>query len=275
MNPWLETICVVALAVTGVFIGRLFSRLNNRYWLLGYLLPAALVVALIIARYAGPLAFVRPFYWITAGRLRFVVLSLVATVGLSTPLSRLHRRSERVAVCIVMTIVVVWFAILPFLVPALIADRLAALPGRIDADGVCFQSTDFTCAPAAAVTALRRLGFDATEGEIAVLSRSSPVVGTLPGCLQTALQQRYGPAGLRCRYRYFDSLDQLEDAGLTLAVVRDSFLVDHCVAVLAVSDKLVTVADPVMGKVRIPRERFEKLWRYTGVVLTRDAKHHI
>jgi predicted double-glycine peptidase len=50
---------------------------------------------------------------------------------------------------------------LPFLVPALIKERLSNLTTRLDSNGICYQSTDYTCGPAAAVTALRRLGLQA------------------------------------------------------------------------------------------------------------------
>ncbi|GAI31450.1 unnamed protein product, partial [marine sediment metagenome] len=142
-----------------------------------------------------------------------------------------------------MVMVVVWFSVLPFLVPALIRGYLANLATRVDSNGICFQSTDYTCGPAAAVTALRKLGLSAHEGELAILSHTSPVAGTLPWCLYTALQNRYSAEGLRCQYRRFDSVGQLKHAGVTLVVVRDTLLSDHCVAVLEVSDRRVTVAD--------------------------------
>lgn len=216
-----------------------------------------------------------PFYWLTAGRIRFVVLSLAVTVGLTTPLSRLPRRFEKVAVCILMAVVVVWFSILPFLVPALIRDELAALKTVVDSDGTCFQTKDYTCAPAAAVTALRKLGFAADEGQIAVLSHTSPITGTLPHCLFTALQNRYGPDGLICQYRRFASIDQLKNAGLTLAVVSYTFLSDHCVAVLEVSDKTICIADPVTGRQLMTHKQFERIWRFSGITLKRDSAERI
>jgi len=204
-----------------------------------------------------------------------VILCLAATIGLTTPLSRLPRRSEKIIIAIMMSVVVFWFSIMPFLVPALIEPQLAAIETRIDSRGICYQSTDFTCAPAAAVTVLRRLGLTAYEGELAVLSHSSPMSGTLPNCLKTALENRYGSEGLKCQYRRFNSLDQLKEAGFTLAVVKDSFLTDHCVAVLKVSDSGVVLADPVTGTRMLSCRQFESIWRFTGLVLSRDGVEHI
>ena len=108
-----------------------------------------------------------------------------------------------------------------------------------------------------------------------MLSYSSPMPGTLPDCLYSALKNRYSADGLRCQYRCFDSVDQLRGAGVTLAVVREAFLMDHCLAVLDVSDDAVTVADPVTGTRLMPHRQFEKIWRFSGIVLERDPVQSI
>jgi hypothetical protein len=273
MTPWLETIGIILVALLGVFLGKLFSHPRKAYWIAGYFLSFLLILFLVVTRYSNSLAFVPMFVWITAGRVKFVIFSLAVTMGLTTPLSRLPYKFERVAIYILMAVVVVWFSVLPFLVPALIEGRLANLTTRVDSNGICFQTTDYTCAPAAAVTALRKLGLPAYEGEIAILSHTSPVAGTLPGCLQAALQNRYGNEGLRCQYRRFDSIAQLKDAGITLAVVKSAFLSDHCVAVLEVTDRMITIADPVLGKQSLSHRQFEEIWRFSGIVLKRDSTH--
>ena len=275
MNPWLETIGVVLVALLGVFLGRFFSRFRKAYWTIGYFLPLLLIAILVIVKCNNSLAFLPSMAWLMAGRAKFVILSLVVTMGLITPLSRLPRKREKLIICVLMTVVLIWFSVLPFLVPALIKGRLTNLKTRVDSNGICFQTTSYTCGPAAAVTALRKLGLPAQEGEIAVLSRTSPIAGTLPGCLQTALQNRYGADGLVCRYRRFDSIGQLKHAGVTLAVIRDVFMSDHCVAVLEVSDGMVTVADPIMGKKSLSHKQFEKIWRFSGIVLNRDSAQSI
>lgn len=271
MNPWLETIGIILVASLGVLLGKLFSHPRKTYWIVGYFLSFLLILFLLITRYSNSLAFMPMLVGITAGRAKFVLFSLAVTMGLTTPLSRLPYKFERVAIYVIMVVVVVWFAVLPFLVPALIKDYLANLTTMFDSSGICYQTTDYTCAPAAAVTALGKLGLPAEEGELAILAHTSPVAGTLPGCLQSALQNRYGSDGLRCQYRRFDSIAQLKEAGLTLAVVKSEFLTDHCVAVLEVSDKMVTIADPSGGKKSMSYKQFEEIWRFSGIVLKRDS----
>jgi hypothetical protein len=275
MNPWLETIGVIILASAGIFVGRVFSHLRKSWWMAGYFLSLVLIAILAITRINYSLGFMPPFLWFTTGRIKFVILSLAATIGLTTPLSRLPHKFEKVAICVLMTVVVCWFSVLPFLYPALIKNHLANLLTVVNSDGLCFQTKDYTCAPAAAVTALRKLGLPANEGEMAVLAHTSPITGTLPWCLYTALQYRYQADGLKCQFRHFNSITQLRNAPVTLAAVRDTFLSDHCVAVLEVSDKMVTFADPVWGRRSMSHEQFEKIWRFSGITLKRDVTSNI
>ena len=271
MNPWLETIGVILVALIGVILGRLISSLRKSYWSLGLVIPFILIAMLLLARINNALAFVPPFSWLAAGRMRFVILAFSATMGLTAPMSRLPRKCEKFTIGFLMAVVVFWFSVMPFLVPALIKEELSNLKTTINSNGICYQSTNYTCGPAAAVTALRRLGLPAMEGEIAVLSYSSPVAGTLPTCLSTALQRRYGTEGLTCQYRYFESINQLRNAGITLAVVKDGLINSHCVTVLGVTDYIVTLADPVWGRMLMSHEDFEKVWQFSGIVLKRDS----
>jgi len=275
MNPWLETVGVILVASLGVVLGRVFSRFRKLYWTSGYFLPFLLIVMLLLVRFNNGLGFVASFSWMVAGRMRFIILALVVTMGLTTPLSRLPNKFEKMAICILMVVVVVWFSVLPFFVPALIKNHLSSIETRLDSSGICLQTTSYTCGPAAAVTALGKLGLPASEGEIAVLSYSSPVAGTLPSCLCAALEDRYAADGLECQYLRFDSVSQLRDKGVTLAVVRDGFLSSHCVTVLEVSDDMITVADPVVGRRSMLHKQFEKKWRFAGIVLKRDSVEDI
>ena len=275
MSPWVGTVSVIVVALLGIWLGRLCSRFRKSYWLLGCFLPFALLVMLILTRYNNSLHFVKPFSWLAVGRARFIVLSLAVSMGLTVPLSRLPYRFEKLIVCLLMAGFVVWFSVLPLLGPALVKDHLVNLSTRFDVNGICRQTTDYTCGPAAAVTALGRLGLAAQEGELAVLSYSSPMTGTLPTCLSEAIENRYSADGLTCRYRHFDSIDQLRDAGVTLAMVKEAFLMDHCLTILDVSDNSVTVADPVTGTRLMPHRQFEKIWRFSGIVLERDSVQSI
>lgn len=275
MNPWLETFGVVLIIALSIFAGRVFSSFRKPYWMLGYFIPCMIIIILAMTRFYNEINFIRPFSWITAGRFRYVILSFSVSMGLSVLIPRILRKWERIVVCILMIGFVTWSSILPFLFPALIKDHLSNLTTRFDKNGICRQTTNYTCGPAAAVTALEKLGLSAKEGEIAILSHTSPIAGTLPTLLCSALQNRYSAEGLKCKYRRFESIDQLKKAGVTLAVVRDAFLVDHCIVVLEVLDNAIAVADPVTGIELMPYEKFRKMWRFSGIVMERNSIRNI
>jgi predicted double-glycine peptidase len=257
------------LALAGVFLGRWFSRLPKPYWTIGYFLPLALVLVYGIGMNRPALSLVPPMSWMTAGRNKFAVIGFITTMLFTTPLSRLRPVRVRVIVCLLMALAAGNYSVWPFLAPALNHGYLAGLETHIDSDGVCHQSTDYNCGPAAAVTALRRLGFPAGEGEIAILAHTSSATGTPPDILARALQKRYKQEGLRAEYRVFDNLNQLKQAGLTLAVIRYNFWLDHYVTVLEVTDTFVQVGDPILGLARFTLDEFKAKWRFTGVVLGR------
>jgi len=270
LTPWLESVVVAAIALLAFLIGRWSSKLPKPYWMVGYFLPLGLILLYCLAIFEPRVAQVPPISWMMIGRSRFVSFNFVATMVLSAPLARLPQKRNRVVVCILM-IVLTAMSVVPFLAPAFNRSYLAGLKTRIGADGVCRQSNDYTCGPAAAVTVLRKLGFPAEEGEIAILSHSSSLTGTEPDALAKALQRRYGSDGLVVEYRGFRDVNELRSAGLAVAVLQFKALQDHCVAILGVETNGVIVGDPLSGLSSVSIEEFENKWRFVGIVLKRGA----
>jgi len=257
------------LALAGVFMGHKAGQLANPWWYWVLVGPVIMLTMLATAACTTLLDGLGPLVFITAGRARYLVLALAITLGLTTPLSRLPHLVERVVVCTLMVLFVGFFAILPFLAPALVRNDLGHIMTRIDGNGVCFQSRSYTCGPAAAVTALARFGVSAEEGEIARLARANPFSGTLLWTLHSALKERYSDQGLSTEFRRFNNAGELRGIGVTLVSVREAAMLDHCVAVLDISDTEVTIADPLSGLEILPIEYFEGKWRRCGIVVSR------
>jgi hypothetical protein len=269
MNPWAETVVAVFVALAGVALGRWFSRLPKPYWTLGYFIPLALILLYVLALHIAELGFIPPVSWMMSGRRRFAIFGFITTLMLTTPLPKLHRKEQQVGVVLLQFVFVFTMGVWPYLAPALNRGYLAQLKTRIDAEGICRQSNDYNCGPAAAVTALRKLGLPAEEGEIAILTHTSRATGTEPDVLAQKLQAHYGKDGLIAEYRVFKSISELKAAGLTLAVVKFNFMVDHFVTVLEVTDKDVIVGDPLEGRAVLSHKAFEEKWLFVGVVLKR------
>lgn len=270
MNLFLEAFVTILVAATGALVGYRFSRLGKPYWMLGYFIPLALILLYRVALVYPALAFMPPASWMMLGLRKYSALGFVAAMVLTTPLSRLPRKRERFLVGLFMVVLVFVKSVWPFVAPLADRRQLARLHTRIDVDGVCLQTTGYTCGPASAVTGLRKLGLPADEGRIAILSYTSSATGTEPDILAGVLQREYRKDGLGAEYRAFKDISELRQAGPTLAVVKFGFLVDHFVTVLGVTDTEVIVGDPLNGLDRMSHEDFVKKWRFSGVVLARQ-----
>jgi predicted double-glycine peptidase len=268
--PWLQAAGVVALGAAGLAAGTRCARLPSRGWLWGYLLPLGAVLLCGAAFRYRPLELVPPFAWLTAGRREYLVLAFCGAMIFGTLLPRLAARRQRIAVLTLVACLILVEAAWPFLAPAFQRRFLIGLVTQFDTDGVCRQSTDFTCGPAAAVTALKQLGIPADEGELAVLFSTTASTGTPPDLLAARLNARYGPAGLRASHRAFRSVAELQDQPPLLAWVKFAWLTDHLVAVLELTPDQIVLGDPFRGRRVLSHAAFEAEWRLIGVTLRRE-----
>ena len=161
MQPLFETLAVTILAFLGLLIGLWIGQIRKRWWALGYAFPLVSTVTVGLAIRVNRLRFLIPFCWISAGRSEFVVLAFAVPMAFGTLIWRLPKKSEKILAGALLGVASVLFFIYPFLVPVLIRTRLAQLDTSMTFSGVCLQTTRYTCGPAAAVTALARLGIKA------------------------------------------------------------------------------------------------------------------
>ena len=270
----LQTAAVIIIALTGIVTGILISRTRGKLKSLsGYTLSFVCVLSVLAFRAFPALEFRFPFNWVAGGRIPFVLLAFSTAMGLANILPHLQHRWQKYITAMVITILLPWFTITPFLVPELMRYRHAALTTNQDSTGICYQSTRYTCGPAAAVTALNRLGLKAYEGEIAVRANTVPFLGTSPACLTGALNSLYRKQGIECRYRYLDSVDSISDSEIMLAVISENIFERHCVAVIDSDRNSVTIADPALGKMRLSSNYFHRIWNKSGIILSRTDRN--
>lgn len=271
MELWFETIGVLAIAALGMLLGHIASRSGAFSRTAATCFSLLLVVLVLAGRFPSLVHHWPGLYPLAAGRVRFVLLIFAVTLGLSAPLAQLTVPFVRMLTCVIMALYISALTILPFLTPAAIQEQMATVQTQFDADGVCRQTQPFSCGPAAAVTGLRQLGFDAEEGVLAVASRTSPIIGTSTWTLYRTIQDRYTPKGLLCSFGFFDSLASIPQDAVLLAIVRDSAFSDHCVVVVELADEYVLIADPAEGLMCIPAGDFLHIWRNSGIVLCRSG----
>lgn len=281
MGPWIETAAALLLALAGAWLGGFLSRRRKPILLAGYGTTMGLIGLAIASRWYPEISLHPSLAWILEGHRRSALLGFAAPAVLLALRSGLRRRSERVWVTVLAS-VLVGYALLPFVVFAAMRESLLALPTRMGRGEVCRQGTGYTCGPAAAVTALRRLGFPAEEGELAVLFRTTPTSGTGVETLVLRLRERYGPAGLSVEYRRFGDIGDIpagadggKDGGWpdapTILPVKHGLFVDHYVTVLGRDGEGIAIGDPLVGLRRISPEELRGWWRSCGVVLRKET----
>jgi hypothetical protein len=184
--------------------------------------------------------------------------SLVALVfGLLIP--RLTKARQRMVVWCLAGAMAVYFGLVPVLAPAVVRGSLTGTAGETDGQGVCRQTHDYTCGPAAAVTALRRLGVEAAEGPLAVAAHCGPAVGADGHALARAMT---AAAAGRAAFSFRWVGDAGALAAMTPAVVTldSNLLRGHYVAVLEVTPTHVLIGDPQAGRQRLTRDEFAEEW---------------
>ena len=260
-------VLAIALAASAGAGGRALARRRGRAWVAGYAAPLVLALLFAGVRWVPALEFNAVVRLFIAGRTEFLLMAAGAPLLFGCTIPKLRPRL-RPAVTAFAVVAATYF-VLPFLLPVCLRARHRGLATEIDADGVCRQSTGYTCGPAAAVTALHRLDIDADEGDLAVALHTTPVHGTQAETICRVLRRRYRTHGLTAAYRRFDHVAELPDDTPCIVVVEHSFLVDHFVTLLGREGDEVVLADPLRGLTREFRDGFSRAWRGSAILLQR------
>lgn len=268
MNLWFEFIGVTGLAFLGLLTGAGISRINKKTGLAACLISVISIFLLAGLCRVPHCLDNHLLFALAAGRAKLIVLSFIVPLGLAAAMPYLLFRWEQWIVIVLIGLVIYAFGVFPFLGTAIAAGGFEGIPSQFDADGVCRQSTSFTCGPAAATTALRRLGITASESQLAILGRSCPVIGTTDYDLLESISTA-GAGKIHCQYYPSNAELKLDENQVLLAILPQSSLVNHCVAVLDITDTAVVFADPAEGKVTLPIPRFQSLWSGKGILISR------
>ncbi len=251
------------LATSAAFLFGIFiSKKKRSIWLTWYVFALAVLVTVNLPNFVVSLSYIEPFDTLHYGFIRFAAIGF-AIAGLFSPLLRhIPEKRSRVLIVIMVWIFQVRYVLLPVASPVFYRSQVAMLHTKFQGN-VCMQTTDYTCGPASAVTALCAIGITASEADIAVAADTTPLLGTNERLLADAIDQLYG---VKCECCYFEDIDSLKGRCPVLAVIEYSFWFDHFVAVLDVTDEYVLVGDPLNGPWKLKREDFAAKWRKIGVV---------
>ncbi|MEO0479006.1 MAG: cysteine peptidase family C39 domain-containing protein [Planctomycetota bacterium] len=136
------------------------------------------------------------------------------------------------------------------------------LLGRVDANGICLQTSPISCGAAAAVMLLDQQGIRRTEARMAELCSTNALTGTDEFCVQRGLVKVLEEECREWSVDYSEpSLEELEAPAMV--PVRLSFFVDHWVVVESIDGEAssLVILDPIEGRVKSTLADFEARWR--------------
>lgn len=141
------------------------------------------------------------------------------------------------------------------------------MDGVVQADGVCRQTTDYTCGAAAAATLLHHYGVTTNEREMAELCWTNSLTGTDELCVARGLRRKLEDTSLTpfiTTATYEDLVTWNEPVAVT---IKYQLLVDHWVVVIDAREGRVLVGDPMGGRRIFTEEAFRERWRGVMVKL--------
>jgi hypothetical protein len=262
---------VTAAGAAATRIGFKIARMGPRTWIVPGVISLTVLVATAVSLNVERLAFVPPTSWLVGASARWITLSLAGAMTLGVLAAKVPKQDQRRALLILTGVVILRSGTLPFIGPLLTRGELRTMKTHVNRGDVCLQSTGYTCGPAAAVTALRRLGLHAEEGELGLMCGTDFFFGTADDRLAAELAEHYGEEGLIVAHRYVESIDELRLWPVAIAVIHFNMFIDHYVTVLAFHGDKVTIADPLGGEEELSVEELEKKWNHAAILLKRES----
>lgn len=136
-------------------------------------------------------------------------------------------------------------------------------------NGVCLQSTTYTCGASAIVSFLSKYGIKATEGEMARLTETIPYKGVSNFQAVAGLNRKLEAlnsdfTGELKVYRD-EELDQMKTPCITS--IKYSIFFDHMICIKRIDGDYVYIADPLKGNTKMERDEFLQQWRNVNIEL--------
>lgn len=262
-----DIIMMTGEAIGCAIAGTYFSK--KKYWMGVFGIAFVFFLAILCINRIPSLHYHLPVSWFFKGHRESLMFSILLPVMFGTLIPQLKAPRQRLMVWGLAVVGTGYVGIVPVVEGIVVRTQLEGLETWRE-DGICLQTTGFTCGPASAVTALECHGIKAEESELAIAAYTTPSWGTSNRDLADAIEKLYGRQGIRCRIERFDSIEQLRGICPVIATVEYRFMVDHYITVLDIEDDVVLVGDPLKGQDRLSYEAFEEKWRRVGIIVKRQ-----
>ncbi|GEM_PF-3165324 len=263
--PFQYSLFVLLTIAAGIWLGRSLVLKSERLWVFAYL------IAMLLILYIG-LAMRDPYFeslpglgFLMKGRTEFGLIGFLVAMLITMLALKAESSGLKILLPAFGILITVFYSFFPFFLPDWYREEFSSFKTQIDANGVCKQNTDYTCGPAAAVTALHHLKISAEEGEIAILAFSNWVTGTPTDLLCDAINSKLINQNLECRTVKLADLNEIKRFP-AIAAVEYGLLVDHYVTLLGCEGSQLKIADPLDGIKFVSKEKFLSKWRKITII---------
>ena len=248
-------ILAVAAFGSGIFLGMKDKRVHAP--ILGLIL-LPVIIRLVSTHTA--LGF-PPFNWFIGGRISDIVVCFCALVIFGAGYGSIKRQRRRIIIAVFSALAVIFYVIYPKFFTLFLQSNLKKLQGSVYKEGICFQTSKYSCGPASGVMFLHALGVKTSEAEMAKLSETNNLTGTSIDMLSLAVNTKLKPVGLKAVYEKvnYETIKAFNKPFITTINLR--FMVDHYIVVFDVKDDKVIIGDPLEGRKTYSKELFLKKWR--------------
>jgi hypothetical protein len=135
-------------------------------------------------------------------------------------------------------------------------------------NGICKQTTHYTCGAAAAAMLLDSHGVQVTEREMAEVCWTNGFTGTDSFCVARGLRNKLAGTKRVVNVVELDWEELVARKEPSVVTIHFSTFIDHWVIVRSASEERVEVGDPLAGNTSYSKGKFLAKW--TGLTVTAD-----
>lgn len=254
----------ITLAIGAFFLGRGIARRRPSLANATAALSLATMLLFPLAR-VFPVEVVRVLGAPAASCVELTALAIPAVLFFSTATQIVPRASDRRALSLLNIVAAIYFVragiwmVLP--------PPSGVGPTRIDADGICRQTTGYTCVAASMVTMLRARGIAADEAEMSALCRTQSGGGATDSRALWALDRKLAGTAFTPRYARLNRGSLIAAPKPCMVQLDWGFFVSHMVPVMEATPDRVVIGDPLSGTRTMSMADFEVEWKGLAITL--------
>lgn len=254
----------ILLALAAFFLAPRIARASRPVWITAAALSLACMLLWPLMR-VFPVAPIDLLGAPTVACIELTGLAIPAVLFFAIAARHVPKKSDRRGILLLTAVAGVYFLRAGWW---MIAPGVPDLgPTRVSDDGICRQSTGYTCVAASMVTMLRAHNIDADETEMARLAHTQINGGATDSRTLWALQTKLKGTNFRPRYQRLSAADIITVPKPCMVQLDWGFFISHMVPVMDATAERVVIGDPLNGRRELTFAEFRSKWKGNAISL--------